>query len=234
MKQFLMAAALALTATTASALEVTIAGTDSIYGAGLGGNGVSTAPQQVDFALASGTFVTVDYIAGATGCCGLNTTPTAGADGAIFLDAGETLIRGTNNISGIRAPSQMFLAGVFVRSYTPTTQDPRPLDINFISDGIDFTTLFPDMSQAFFIGDGLTGTGTGQVQKFYAPEGADRLLLGFVDGGSFRGLPSFYGDNPGSLTMAVNVVSPAAVPLPAGLPLLLAGLGGFALLRRKS
>jgi hypothetical protein len=34
----------------------------------------------------------------------------------------------------------------------------------------------------FFIGDGLTGTGIGNVQEFTIPTGATRLFLGPMDG----------------------------------------------------
>jgi hypothetical protein len=38
------------------------------------------------------------------------------------------------------------------------------------------------LNQVFFIGDGLTGNGTGTVQQFVIPAGATRLYLGSADG----------------------------------------------------
>ena len=43
-------------------------------------------------------------------------------------------------------------------------------------------TLSPGLRQAFFIGDGRTGTGSGSVQQFVVPAGATRLLLASSDG----------------------------------------------------
>jgi hypothetical protein len=57
----------------------------------------------------------------------------------------------------------------------------------------------------FFIGDGLTGTGKGNVQKFAVPRGATRLFLGIADGGSFGGPPGCYGDNLGTFQVQVSV-----------------------------
>ena len=56
--------------------------------------------------------------------------------------------------------------------------------------GLDFSTpparsqpsMAPVLNQVFFIGDGLTGTGSGSVQQFVVPLGATRLYLGSSDG----------------------------------------------------
>ena len=58
--------------------------------------------------------------------------------------------------------------------------------------------------QSFFVGDGLTGTGTGTVQRFVIPEGATALYLGFADGNYFAGDPSWYSDNTGSIALQVT------------------------------
>ncbi|HEY3242752.1 MAG TPA: hypothetical protein VGM03_05305 [Phycisphaerae bacterium] len=42
--------------------------------------------------------------------------------------------------------------------------------------------VMPGLRQPFFIGDGLTGTGSGAVQQFLVPDGATRLFLGTIDG----------------------------------------------------
>jgi hypothetical protein len=68
----------------------------------------------------------------------------------------------------------------------------------------------PALDQVFFIGDGLTGTGTGQEQTFNVPTGADRLYLGFAD--SFDSVPSFYADDVGSLTATFEITTAAPEP----------------------
>ena len=45
-----------------------------------------------------------------------------------------------------------------------------------------FTVLEPHIGEVFFIGDGLTGTGSGTLQAFIVPSTATHLYLGYVDG----------------------------------------------------
>jgi hypothetical protein len=75
------------------------------------------------------------------------------------------------------------------------------------------------LQQAFFIGDGLTGNGTGEVQTFIVPAGAARLFLADVDGfGWFN--------NTGAFDVTVNGATPVPAPLIGhGLRVLLA-VGG--------
>jgi hypothetical protein len=57
----------------------------------------------------------------------------------------------------------------------------------------------------FFVGDGLTGTGSGDTQIFHVPDTATRLFLGFSDRhASTPDLPGWYGDNSGSITLTVE------------------------------
>src|SRR6202012_498516 len=77
----------------------------------------------------------------------------------------------------------------------------------------------PEINQVFFIGDGLTGTGSGQIQNFLVPDTADRLYLGFAD--SFDSVPSYYADNVGSLTATFSITS---APEPASLLFVSGGL----------
>ena len=233
LRHLLLAAGIACGATAASAVPFEVFGTDAVYGPGLAGNGSSTAPQSFSFTAGAGQTLIFSDVTGATGCCG-GTVGNTGPDGG----SGTTNISALNGISGIVAPRLLFLAGVFVDSSNPPA-DPAPGGYNydtsanpFISDA---TFAGIGLNRVFFIGDGLTGTGSGTVQVFEIPEFADTLLLGFVDGWSFSGTPSYYGDNPGSVTGAFTINTPA-VPLPAGLPLLAGaiGLGAWVARRRKN
>jgi len=64
------------------------------------------------------------------------------------------------------------------------------------------------LDQAFFVGDGLMGTGTGFQQTFIVPPGATTLWLGFIDGQTYSSDPGYYGDNTGTLSVQVKVVEP--------------------------
>ncbi|MCX7431620.1 MAG: hypothetical protein NTY17_11565 [Planctomycetia bacterium] len=84
----------------------------------------------------------------------------------------------------------MYLAGVFLTDNAPTAPAPASLDFSSTALGTSFSELSPLLQQTFYIGDGLTGEGTGSVQTFWVPDGATRLFLGIVDG-------AFFGDVPG-------------------------------------
>ena len=91
-----------------------------------------------------------------------------------------------------------------------------------------FLNLSPLLDQLFFIGDGLTGTGTGTVQQFVAPAGATDLYLAVSDSvGASVG-------NSGSITVSETGTS-IVTPEPASIVLLVSSLGGCLIvtLRRR-
>jgi hypothetical protein len=96
-------------------------------------------------------------------------------------DGGCTVIAGNegpaNGLSSLNAPLDA-LIGVFLDDSVPSGTPPTSLDA---SGANAFTSLAPQLRQAFFIGDGLTGTGTGAVQQFVVPAGATRLFLASSD-----------------------------------------------------
>jgi hypothetical protein len=113
----------------------------------------------------------------------------------------------------------MFLAGVFLDATVPAGAAPARLDFSSAALGTGFTSLSPILNQTFFIGDGLTATGSGVPQEFFVPDSATRLFLGFIDGADFQGDPTFYSNNDGSF-----VATFSAVPEPATLVLGIASL----------
>ncbi len=98
-------------------------------------------------------------------------------DGGTFFTHAPGAVNGMSNV---RAPINA-LMGVFLDNNQPDSF-PAPDTLNFQADGTNFTSLSPELRQVFFIGDGLTGTGDGEEQKFSIPAGATRLYLGTMDG----------------------------------------------------
>lgn len=102
------------------------------------------------------------------------------------------------------------LVGVFLDDTVPSGMAPASLN-----SGISFTSLSPGLRQIFWIGDGLTGTGTGDVQQFFAPTGATRLFLGSTDGFGW-----FNNSGVSEVTISFTAVSTSptsTVPEPASL-----------------
>jgi hypothetical protein len=131
-------------------------------------------------------------------------------------------------ISGYNGPIGALL-GVFLTNTDPENTT-APATLNF-STSTAFTTLSPGIGQVFFIGDGLTGTGSGTVQDFIAPPGATELYLGVADAPNFLGAPGGYDDNTGSFNVSVTASS---VPEPATAGATVAILSLLASRRRRT
>lgn len=113
---------------------------------------------------------------------------------------GDTVFsRGAENgISSFNMPLNSLL-GVFLDASQPDSFT-APESLNFSTgSSLTFTSLSPSLRQIFFIGDGLTGTGTGSVQQFIAPVGATRLFLGIPDGTGWY-------NNSGSFNVTVTAI----------------------------
>jgi hypothetical protein len=133
-------------------------------------------------------------------------TPTLTPDGG-----GAVSTPANNGISGATWPINA-LVGVFLDASQPDLS-AAPTDLNFAT--TSFTTLSPLLKQAFFIGDGRTGTGSGTVQTFVVPAGATRLFLGTSDGfGWFNNTGSFTvtGGAGAGATPTPTVAAPTATP----------------------
>ena len=211
---------------THGAIQMSVPGPANIFGAGHAvapapaGGGGGVLPPSYSFDAGSGKVLEFSSVTGIVwpiwpyfcGPDGYDTFPTdissyGGISGIVHLGSNPAAM-GTADQTG-RA---LFLTGVFLDDNEPSVgQTPARLDFSYGADA--FLTLAPEIGQTFFIGDGLTGTGSGSVQQFYVPETATRLFLGFADAGYFIGLPGAYGsgldpfsDNGGWLTAEFNIV----------------------------
>jgi len=151
--------------------------------------------------LASVTHRPITFSSIAGGVSGRAGLAATGPDG--YAEGSGTDVTPLQGISGIRHGAKvLFLVGVFLNDAEPA--DPAPPAIDF-TDAEHLPDIRPQLKQVFFIGDGRTETGSGETQKFYIPDGATRLFLGFADGYNFQGAPAFYDDNSGELSVTVNL-----------------------------
>jgi hypothetical protein len=155
-------------------------------------------PSKVTLATNTGV-IEFHAIAGRSGCV---REANYGPDGGACV-GGDTAIDAAGGISGIVAHDRsLFLVGVFIAG-KPPEQPPPSLDFTAKARGISFVELAPELGQVFFVGDGLTGAGSGSRQRFRVPTGATHLYLGFADADTFQGRPGQYSDNSGGLRVTV-------------------------------
>jgi hypothetical protein len=108
---------------------------------------------------------------------------------------------GYKHISGIKAPGEGYLVGVFLRAGGPSGKQPVALDFT-TGEGTAFVKLKPRIDQTFFVGDGRTLDGLSPHQHFIIPHGATSLVLGISDTcENGNGPPGCYYDNRGSFTV---------------------------------
>jgi hypothetical protein len=179
------------------------------------------APVQFSFSAAAGQTLVFSSVTGTWDCDGPGSlcSPT-GPDGNLGAD----VIIGSNGaLSGTayRGSFAIPLFGVFLAAGLPASPPPA-LDFRNVE---NFTILSPLLGQVFWIGDGLTGTGSGAFQTFNVPGTATRLFLGSFD------LQA--ADNSGQMTAVFNISGGAVgVPEPDTRLLLLIGSGLLLLARR--
>ena len=227
-KNFALAAGLFfLIASKVPAETLSVAGNANIFSAGHGsppgGPGQGQLAPFVSFAPATFSTLTFSSVTGSVtvnGFTHLNNPDGVGAEPAF---SGTTSF---NGISGITAPHAGYLVGVFLTNAEPT--DPPPAILDFTVIGTDFTTLSPLINQTFFIGDGLTGDGSGAQQQFVIPATATRLFLGISDAPSYLGNPGGFDDNGGSFNANF-----AFVPEPSVIALQIVGAAAFLFCRSR-
>lgn len=240
-KTVLLMALGVLVTVTLPAATIDISATANIFSAGgntpaaPGGFGAGTTVLAGTWSAFPGRILRFSSVTGLVSCCGgLVPIPYTGPDGGSPVSSGtDTNINSTGGISGIQFTGrQMFLVGVFLDGSTPSGPAPAILSYtNASSQGASFSPL---IGQTFFIGDGLTGTGSGAVQDFLIPATATRLFLGFADSVGFTGDAGTYSDNlnhsssPNGLTAVFAVTG---TPEPGTMVLMTLGLVGLAIRR---
>ncbi len=207
----LVALFLAYAATSAAGFisDLVVYSTADIYSAGHATLPYTIYPgsfaPSVSFPAAADQVLTFSSVSGLVGC---NFVITNGPDGTCFPDV-STTVTSYDGLSGISAYDEnFFMVGVFLGDTEPADPPPATLLYDYGTPGSLTNadpTYQPELDQVFFIGDGLTGTGTGEQQQFYVPATATRFYLGFAD--SFDSVPSYYADNVGSLNADFQISS---------------------------
>jgi hypothetical protein len=88
-----------------------------------------------------------------------------------------------NGIGDVKMPIGAFM-GVFIGDGRPDST-PAPTEVRDYSSSSSRRKEYYDdikAKQPFYIGDGMTGNGSGKVQKFKVPPGVTRLFVGMMDG----------------------------------------------------
>ena len=179
-----------------------------------------------DLTLSAGEVLTFSVTGSVSHIRAPSGNPPDGSEGGAIPHVGGA----QNGIASLTAPFNS-LIGVFLSNAQPSLS-AAPSSLDFPISGLGFASLSPALQQPFFIGDGLTGTGTGSTQDFVVPTGATRLFLGTMDEFGWF-------DNSGSFTITVSTTTapPAplsSVPEPATAPLLAGVLAGFLVLRVRA
>ncbi len=230
---------LAMAANPAVAAPITVAATAEIYSAGGNTGLASGATSPPSIALPGGT-VSVQFTSvtgsisctvSAEGCISLNNGSNYNDPDGAGAGASTSSNTGAGAISGITSHNSGSLMGLFVAAGGPSGNAPAALNFTTGS-GTGFTSLSPLLDQTFFIGDGLTGDGSGSLQTFYVPTGAITLFLGISDACSYNGTPSCYSDNLGTFSVSASLQSGGTtVPEPGAFVLLGVGLLGLGCVR---
>lgn len=184
-----------------AASGLTIEAKANLWGAGHavppepGGAGAGTLPPMVTLPPGRGRMLRIIDVTGMIDF-GPGATDADGIDGTTL----NTAI-GFGGLVDVSCMQWNALMAVFLGDGEPA--DPAPTSL--VVDATAETIANIDLHQFFFVGDGLTGSGTGVRQAFAIPDAATRMYLGFGDAASDGELPGAYGDNVGSLTTTILV-----------------------------
>ncbi|TCO70979.1 glycerophosphodiester phosphodiesterase family protein [Rhodovulum euryhalinum] len=115
--------------------------------------------------------------------------------------------------------------------YDATTQTVSALDdLAGFADGLG-VNLGYDLDAGFIEAAHALGLAVhGWTFRPTTPEAAEAQFLPWIE----AGMDGFFTDYPALAVGALDALAPSQVPLPAGLPLLAAGLGAFAVVRRRT
>jgi len=201
----------ALLVNAAPALGTDVPATSNVYGAGHvsapapGGGGGGTLP------------VLIPVPAGAVSLSVTNVSGTVRYRSGLPLNDADGVTStcvDRPDYDGLAGPRNLprgrHVTAVFLDDTEPGDPPPAGLDHNAM---FDFTSIAPALRQMFFVGDGLTGTGTGDTQVFEVPAGATRLYFGFIDSNACGDPPGWYADNSGVITLTVVFESACAADI---------------------
>ncbi len=208
-----LAAACGLNAQTSSVTMSVDSHTDIYKSGGYNDGSDGVAPLPYVFPAGPGQVLTFLSVVGEWTCNTSVQSPYS-ADGTIGVGPcyPRANINPTGPFSGYdNTDYQGAMVGMFLDCGLPTTVAPT-LRFYF-SDGsqggiqTDFEVLEPAIGQVFFVGDGLTGTGSGKHQSFLIPPTATHLYLAYVDTCYPSGYanPGCYFDNGGSTTVTFRI-----------------------------
>lgn len=213
-----VAALVACSQASAATINVTVFGDDNPFLAGqpngfacCGDSAPAQSPTLALTGFATGPAITFSAVGGFSFTGG---APFATPDGGFLFNMGSAA-----GIAGPTGVNVSGLLGVFLPDVVNSGSPPASRN-----DGLSFASIAPALYQIFWIGDGLTGTGTGAVQQFIAPAGATRLFLGSADG-------SGWFNNTGTASVTITYTP---VPEPASGGMMLAGLAALRLRRKVS
>ena len=199
---------------SATAATLDVSGDANLFGAGHavapepGGLGGGTLPPGFSFPAGPGQVL---RITGVAGCVAMTVSfgNCEGPDGS-EVNVAPTAVTSFGGISGINHDTNGPLLAVFLDGTEPVDPAPASLDFRAGALGTGFAVLAPALNQAFFTGDGLTGTGTGAVQDFLVPPTATRVFFGFADGNGYSGPPGAYFDNGGTFVVGFEIIGSCA------------------------